>query len=164
MTQYAWILIALFIIYFSIIRRRDFERHCRWLMRRSLISEVFRLGSITRFDDGNFSNELYLGEGQKWPHLTFWNWCEFQLLVKLPRAYSWPFQKYHLREKLTVFNSRLRKWKVLWVYLVLLWLAMKSRVKMDGMLDAESQLEIQLLPSWTKGLSFLCFSIKKRQK
>ena len=35
---------------------------------------------------------------------------------------------------------------------------------MDGMLDAESQQEIQLLLSWMKGLSLLCISLKKRQK
>ena len=44
------------------------------------------------------------------------------------------------------------------------WLALKFRAKMDGMLDAESQLEIQLLLSWTKGLSFLCFFNQKNVK
>ena len=84
-----------------------------------------------------------------WP---CWMRCEFQLLEKLPWAYSWPFRKYHLREKL---HSGLEKWKVLWVYLVLHWLAKRFRAKMDGMLVVESQLEIQLLLSWMKGLSFL---------
>ena len=134
----------------------------RWLMRRCKTFWSFR--SYCRFDCGNFWNELFLAEGQQWPHLTFLNEMWISTAGKTTPGVFLAVSKISLERKTHGFHSRLRKWKVLWVYLVLHWLVKKSRAKMDGMLDAESQQEIQLLLSWMKGLSLLCISFKKTSK
>ena len=88
----------------------------------------------------------------KWPCLTFLECCvNSNCWLNYPGRILGHVKNIITCEK----NSKLVKWKVLWVYLVLHWLVKKSPGKMGGTLDAEFLQEIQHLLSWMKAPSSL---------